>query len=316
MRNAQRIPVVLAKAADYDVAAKAVQSLLSAIPIAVSPGDRVLIKPNLLKADGNGVTCTNATVIAAACRFLLDRGCRVTIGDSPGFGTAKGVAKSIGLYDELAKAGCGAVSVVTLDSPVFRPLRLGGRIGLSRHALEADHILNIPKLKAHSQMRVTASVKNLFGCVSGVRKAFLHARHGDKEISGIRVFPAVVADILDHLPPATTLLDAVRSMHVTGPANGKPYESGLLAAGPSPTALDTVVYTMLNLAPDATPVWRELQRRKTPGAHIEEVELFGENPGSFDFSGFMPPDVLKAETFNPARLMVSTARRLWARFRN
>ncbi|MDR3074206.1 MAG: DUF362 domain-containing protein [Deltaproteobacteria bacterium] len=309
------IPVVLARVAAYDAeAARAVGGLLDQIALPVRPGDRVLVKPNLLRADA--LTCTNALVVAAACAYLRDKGCRVVVGDSPGFGTAKGIAKHIGLDEALAEAGCGEIPVISLDSPVRKPLSLGGGIGLSRHALEADHILSIPRLKAHIQMRVTCAVKNLFGCVSGVRKALAHGKHGDKEQDGARVFPSLVADIAGHLPPVSALLDAVLAMHVRGPSGGRPFAASLLAASPSPVALDTAVYTLLGLSPEAVPLWRELQRRRVPGAFAQEVAFAGDAAEAFDFSGFIVPAALMPESFSPARLLASTARRLLARIRS
>lgn len=307
------LAVVLARAGAYDDAAQAVGRLLQHTGMAVPRGGRVLVKPNLLRADA--LACTNAAITAAVCRFLLDSGCSVAVGDSPGFGTARGVAKSIGLDAALQEAGCGNVPVISLDSPIARPLTLGGSVGISRHALEADHIVNIPKLKAHSQMRVTAGVKNLFGCISGMRKAFVHAKYGDAEQDGIAVFPAAIVDILGHLPPVTTLLDGVTAMHVTGPSGGRPFPAHLLAASTSPVALDTAVYAMLGVSPEEVPLWRELRRRNVPGAYPEDVTLAGEPGGNFDLSGFRLPHTLLPQTFNPARLMTSTAKRLWARFR-
>ena len=306
------IPVYLARSTTYDAVFERVHGLLDAVAMPISPGARVLVKPNFLRADM--LSCTHASVIAAACRYLRDKGCVVTIGDSPGFGTVAGVGRHIGLHDALAEVGCSNTPLITLDSPQFRPLSLGGRIGLSRYALEADCIVSIPKLKAHSQMRVTCGVKNLFGCVAGIHKALLHARHGDKEKEGIAVFPSLVVDIMAHLPPVTTLLDGVTAMHVTGPSGGRPYNGGLLAASVSPVALDTVIYSMLGVLPGDVPVWRELQRRNIPGALQQEVQALGEPMESFDLSAFMLPFVLKPETFNPVRLMISTLRRLWARF--
>lgn len=315
MSKPQTLPIVnvmLAKVVAYDDrAAQKASEMLTHIDIPLAPGDRVLVKPNLLRADI--LTCSNATIVAAACRYLLDKGCHVTIGDSPGFGTTKGVAKTIGLAAALEKAGCEDVPLITLDSPVSKPLSLGGTIGLSRHALEADYIFNIPKLKAHSQMRVTGAVKNMFGCISGIRKALAHSLYGDKEKDGIRMFPSLVADILGYLPPVITLMDAVAAMHVRGPSGGREYPARLLAASASPVAVDTAIYSMLGATPEDIPMWRELQRRAAPGAFLEEIVLSGDGIGEFDLSSFQLPGTLKDETFNPARLMVSTAKRLWAR---
>ena len=307
-----RYNVVLAKATAYDEeAAKTARRLLAFLDIPLAPGDRVLVKPNLLRADV--LTCTNATIVAGVCRYLLDKGCKVTVGDSPGFGTARGIAKTIGLDVALARADCGDVPLITLDSPVKKPLSLGGSIGLSRHALEADYIFNVPKLKAHVQMRVTGAVKNLFGCISGVRKAFAHTQYGDKETGGAQAFPSLVADVLDHLPPVVTLMDGITAMHVRGPSGGKEFPAHFLAASASPVALDTAVYSMLGVAPEEIPLWQELRRRNAPGAFFEQVVLSGEDIGEFDLSGFMLPMKLMPQTFNPVRLMISTMKRLWAR---
>lgn len=310
--------VRIAKVSSYgNEADKAVRRILEWIDVPVSSGEKVLVKPNLLRADL--LTCTNAVITAAVCRFLLDKGCKVTIGDSPAFGTAKGVAKTIGLDVALAKAlgkGVNDVPLITLDFPVKKPLSLGGSIPLSRHALEADHIVNLPKLKAHTQMRVTASVKNLFGCVCGVRKAFLHAKYGDKTRNGIAAFPSAVVDILGYMPKMTTLLDGIEAMHVRGPSGGEPYPARLLAVSESPAALDTAIYAMLGVAPEEVPVWRELVRRNIPGSLPEDILVSGEDVAEFDFTDFKLPRTLTPETFNPTRLVQSTAKRLWARVKH
>ena len=313
-QHESRIPVHLARAASYDESVfRTVGALLDAVNPAVRAGDRVLVKPNMLRADKDGQTCTDAAVVAAACVWLRDRSCRVMIGDSPGFGTARGIARVMGLPETLSRAGCGDIPIRTLDGPVMRPLRSGGRVGISRHALDADHILNLPKLKAHVQMRVTSAVKNLFGCVSGVRKAFLHSGYGDREEGGVRLFPSAVVDIMLHLPPVTSLADAITAMHVRGPSGGKPYHAGLLGASVSPVALDTVLYDLLEAEPEDIPVWRELRRRNIAGAFAEDVLVRGEPVSSFDFTGFHLPAKLAPETFNPLRLLKSTLKRLLAR---
>lgn len=307
-----RHTVVLAKAKTYaQAAAGPIRDVLDALDIPIVAGEKVLVKPNLLRADL--LTCTNAAVTAAVCRYFRDRGCQVRVGDSPGFGTARSVGAHIGLDTALRDAGCADVPVISLDSPVARPLTLGGSIGLSRHALDADRIINIPKLKAHSQMRVTGAVKNLFGCISGVRKAFVHAFLGDKHQDGVAVFPSAVADILGHLPPVVSLMDGVAAMHVTGPSGGLPFPARLLAASASPVALDTVIYSLLGVTPEAVPLWAELQRRKAPGAFLHDVVPYGTPVAEFDLSDFRLPPVLREQSFNPARLLKSTAKRLWAR---
>ena len=158
---------------------EAVDRVFALAGYAPARGERVLVKPNLLRA--MPLACTHAQMVRAACIWLLERGARVTVGDSPGFGTAPGVAKSIGLTSALQHLPGGqSIPIVTLNTPVKRLVPGLGHINIARAALEADSLLSMPKLKAHSQMRLSCAVKNLYGCVSGVHKAVGHARHGDK----------------------------------------------------------------------------------------------------------------------------------------
>ena len=53
-----------------------------------------------------------------------------------------------------------------------------GRIELAREAVEADLVVNLPKLKTHTMMLLTLGVKNLFGCVVGLTKPEWHMRSG------------------------------------------------------------------------------------------------------------------------------------------
>ena len=135
---------------------------MEAARIPMRPGMRVLVKPNLLTS--KALACTNPDIVAAVCKLLLDGGCKVDVADSPGFGRAKSVARAIGLDEKLAPLG---LEVLPMNQPA--PLRLdvpGAErqpvFMVSRRAIECDYLLSVPRIKAHSQMRITLAVKNLF----------------------------------------------------------------------------------------------------------------------------------------------------------
>ena len=302
-------PVALLRCPDYqpDRVQRTVADALDASAWA-PPRGRILVKPNLLRA-APALSCTHPQIVRAACAWLLDHGCALTVADSPGFGTARGVAEAIGLAAALRPFG---LAVTPLDDAVAVPLSFGGAIGVARCALQADGVLSVPRLKAHGQMRVTLAVKNLFGCVPGVRKAFVHTRHGDR---GHR-FEGALVEVAAALPPTAALLDGVEAMHVTGPGSGKPYHLGLVGASASCVALDAVVCGLLGLTPAQVPLWAELARRAAPGALPGHAALVREGLDAFDASRFEVPGVLKPMSFRPATLLRSTVRRLWAAWRS
>ena len=304
------IPVACFRILEYESALldRAVDALLSECLPPVAPGTRVLVKPNLISRVNASLSCTNPLVVRAVCARLLDRGARVVVGDSPAFGSARQVASANGLRQALEPLG---VPLATLGRPAQRPLSFGGTIGISRTALEQDLIVNLPRLKAHAQFRITGAVKNLFGCVVGFRKALAHTRHG--EYPGR--LAAVLADVMAALPDTVALMDAVHPMHGTGPIKGEPFHLGLLAASPDSAALDTLASTLLGLTPEELPLWAELRRRGLPGAFAENLEFPLESPDGFDASGFRLPEKLDAMEFEPVRFVRGRVRSLLDHFR-
>lgn len=302
------IPVALSPCADYNPAhvEAAVFQSLEACGWRPSTGCRVLVKPNLLRADA--LTCTEPQVVRALCRWLLDHQVQVMVADSPGFGTAAHVARSIGLTEALHSLG---LQVSSLEKPL--PVSLPhskGRWGVSATALHSDVIISVPKVKAHCQMRLTLSVKNLFGCVCGWRKAVAHTVQG----SSAAEFTAALVDLWAALPPVMAVADGIICMHKSGPSGGAPYPLHCIAASPSAVALDTALYTMLGVDRAAVPLWNELCRRKMHGAHIEDLTFPLARPYDFSASNFEIPEHLMDVSFRPHRLLLSLWRRWYQRY--
>ena len=300
------IPVALTRCADYspDAVESTVRSVLDAAGVRPASGTRVLVKPNLLKAESDGLCCTHPMVVRAACLYFMDYGCRVTVGDSPAFGSADKVAQAIGLADALTPLG---VPVITLDTPVSVTLPYGMTVGISRHALETDLLVSVPRVKAHTQMRVTCAVKNMFGCVAGVRKALAHTTHGDKG----NAFRAMLVEVAAALPPTAALVDGIVGMDRTGPSGGDAFPLGMVGAAQSAVALDTAVYAVLGATPEMIPLWGELRTRRTHGAFAEQLSYPLLAPEEVAAKGFRFPGALTPETFHPLRLLRSAIKRWW-----
>lgn len=297
-RDRPRIPVALLRQDGYAPSSlrEAVERLLCACGRRFSPGQRVLVKPNLVSRANAGLSCTHPAVAAALCAALLDRGARVLVADSPAFGSAERVASACGLAEALRPLG---LRVQTLDRPAPLALTLGGSIGVSRTALEADGIVSLARVKAHGQFRATASVKNLFGCVCGCRKALAHMRLG--ETPG--AMESMVLDVFAALPPVLGAADGVVAMHRDGPVHGEAYALGLLGASAAPMALDAALFSLLGLAPAQVPLWAEAQRRGLPGAGPGDAAFPLARPEDFDATGFVTARELDPMRFEPLRFV-------------
>lgn len=305
------VPVALLRCARYEapLVREAVARTLEASGLVVGRGQRVLVKPNLLMP--KLLACTHPQVVAAACAWLLERGARVEVADSPGFGRAAAVARAIGLDAALRPLG---LAVAPPDRAARVELALPGgrrtRLMVSRRALECDLVLSAARVKAHSQMGLTLTVKNCFGCVQGLRKALVHAREGREP----ELFADCMAALWAALPPVAALADGVTAMHVTGPGRGEPFALGLVGASCSAPALDTALRELLGAR--ETPLEAALARRAATGAAARPRAVYPLlTPEQCRAQGFVVPAELMHTSFRPGRLAQSLLRRVWAAVR-
>lgn len=282
---------------------------MDAVCPALSPGSCVLIKPNLVAVRQTPVACTHPAVVHSLCRYFLRAGCAVQVGDSPAFGSAAGVARRCG-YDQWLRDL--EVPLVTLDQPVPRALPWGAQMQLSRRALQCDLLVNVGKFKAHGQMRLTACVKNMFGCVSGVRKGLAHARYGEQ---GTRFAELIIA-VAQALPHSVHVLDGITALHRWGPTQGSPIDFGLLGVSANGFALDTAVYTALGLVPQEVALWQEAQRQGIVGSFPETLRYPVAPPRNWQGHGFEVPSQLNPVSFRPGQLGRSLLRRIWSKVRD
>ncbi|MBT5534041.1 DUF362 domain-containing protein, partial [Candidatus Poribacteria bacterium] len=206
--------VSIARCASYDQEAvrgawDALLEPLGGLASYVKRGDTVLLKPNLVThADVESATTTHPAVVAEALSRVRDLGARPVVGDSPAFGSAEAVAEA---------AGIGAVArrfdapIVDFRHRVVTTSATGAsvkRFRMSADVLEADAMINLPKLKAHRQMLLTAGVKNLYGCVPGKKKAVYHLTHGDHR----PLFARMILEYVREIRPTLTVVDGIIAM--------------------------------------------------------------------------------------------------------
>lgn len=242
----------------------------------VRPGQKVLLKPNLLagKPPEKAVT-THPQIVRAVVRLVQQAGGIALVGDSPGVGAPEKVARRCGIL--AAAQETGALFAPFTESVRVRPR--GGtfhELEIARQVLEADVVINLPKLKTHQMMGLTCAVKNLFGAVVGMRKARLHLQAGtDKSF-----FALMLLELAEQLRPALTIVDAVVAMEGDGPGSGDPVGVGAVLAGTDPLAVDTVAVELLGLAPAAVWTQKVAQETGRPGSRLAEVELAGDDPAA------------------------------------
>jgi len=262
---------------DYDRLKPTVFEIFDALGGAgIVPGSRVLIKPNLLSpAKPDDAVLTHPLVIRATAEYALARGGRVRIGDSQALGSFERILTTGG-----ARAALSGLDVECAEFSASRKVDIGepfGRVDLAADALDADVVVNLPKLKTHGMMQLTLGVKNLFGCVVGLRKPEWHMRAGINH----DLFARLLVQISRAVNPSVTLLDGILAMEGEGPGKGgTPRRLGVLMGSTDTVAVDRAASALVGMDPEALPTNRAARELGMAGS---EIEIDGTIPAVDDF---------------------------------
>ena len=216
------------------------------------PGERILLKPNLLgKAAPEKAVTTHPAVFGAAIRLLREAGMeQLSYGDSPG-NPAVSPARAAQAGGIQAMGERYGVTSADFDHGEMVSFPAGKRAHsfyLCQGVRQADAVLNLPKMKTHALERITGAVKNLYGCVCGVNKAAGHASFPDRH-----VFAEMLADLNLCVKPRLHILDGIVAMEGNGPSSGTPTPMNVLLFSADPVALDSVFAALVHLPPAAVP---------------------------------------------------------------
>lgn len=276
----------------YEDAHDVLNELLLPFEKYFSKGDAVLVKPNMLspRKPEEAVT-THPKVLEAVLKFLLDLGTAPVVGDSPASGTAMSVAKKAGIHEVCERLN---VPILNLNDPVETNGKVYQKIKISETAITRK-VVNIAKLKTHSQMVMTLGVKNTFGCVVGMEKAGWHLRAGTNER-----FADLLIDVHLVVSPVITIMDGIEGMEGNGPANGVKKHFGLLAVSDNAFALDYAIVEALNVDPEIVyTVKRSMDRGLIP-----EFVVDGEWKGEIKLPSTVPVVPVPKPLQNLARRFV------------
>src|SRR6056297_2684011 len=235
----------------------------------INNGDTVVKKPNmLLGKTPDKVVTTHPVLMKEVINRLNKFDCRIIIGDSPGgpFNEIrlKNAYKKTGFY-ELAELENVELNYNTESTKVsFEDGFLVKSFEIVDFIKEADLVINMSKLKTHSFMRYTGSVKNLFGIIPGMKKAEYHLRMPEAEN-----FALMLIDLARLISPQLNIMDAILGMEGAGPSAGDKRKFNYLMASPSCFALDVAGAYLFNVEPTDIPTINQAAKRGLIGSFTE-----------------------------------------------
>ena len=253
---AARVAVIACDSYDTAAVESAVArglELLGGAGAFVRPGERIVLKPNLLVASASDkAVTTHPAVFTAVARALASAGAQLAWGDSPGFGSTLGAGRKAGIAQAAEVLGIPAADFEHGRVVSFADGRLIKQFTLAEGVAAADGLVSLPKLKTHALTRMTGAVKNQFGCVPGMLKGEFHAKMPDETR-----FTQMLVDLNRLIAPRLFVMDAVVGMEGNGPRNGDPRHVGVLLFSTDPVAIDALGCRIMALDPAlvGTCVW-------------------------------------------------------------
>jgi uncharacterized protein (DUF362 family) len=226
-------------------------------------GKRVLLKPNLVEpTKAVPHMTTHPAVILAAAAVFRSFGAEVTVGEAPGHVRDTLMALDESGVGEALRDGQLRFADLNYEDVAWRPNagRFSQLRGLffPKSVVEADFVVSMPKLKTHHWVGVTASMKNLYGVLPGIKygwpKNVLH-HHG---------IPETVVDIAASLPRTLAIVDGIDCMEGDGPILGSRKHLGLIIVGADLAAVDATVARIMGLEPSRVTYLRLARQRFGP----------------------------------------------------
>jgi len=248
-------------------------------------GQKVLLKPNMLSAKEpeHGIT-THPAVLEAVVREVQRTGAAAFIGDSPSNAT-RGIRhfwEKTGYLDVAERTGAELVNFEAAGTYA----RKSGETTfyISKSVLDADVVVNIPKLKTHGMTLFTGVIKNLYGVLPGFQKTAFHSQfwHPDD-------FSRLLAGLYGCVRPALHVMDGIVGMEGNGPSTGILRKTGLILAGDDGVALDAVACHLMGFKPGEVDAVRFAGEMGLGETRLDHISVRGESLAGARLAGFALP---------------------------
>lgn len=236
------------------------------------PREKIVLKPNVLAGNHPDFNVTtHPSIFEAVIRILQPVGVVLSYGDSPSLENREKAMKKSGLYDIAEKYGVTGADFENAQRVTHTTALVKGSFLVVKGILEADGVVNLPKLKTHGLTRMTGAVKNMFGSVPGLHKAKTHA-----QLPLAHDFSSFLVDINTYVRPRLHVMDAVVAMEGNGPQSGKGKKLGCILLSTDPVALDATACRIIALNPEYIPTCTTGQRAGLGTMDVSRIDIVGD----------------------------------------
>lgn len=265
--------VALAKEPTTQESVTKVFDLLGGVTKLIGAGSTVVLKPNAgHAAPPESAVCTSPDVVRAVIREVRKANPkRIIIAEASAIGCdtmecfevsgIKAVAEEEGVELIDIKADKDLINV-----PVRGYRSNISHVKLPRFLVEAEHIINLPILKAHASMVFSCALKNIKGVVQDAVHLQMHQQN--LTMAMMDVWYAVRADL--------NIVDAITAAGGYSPHTPVPRTVGCILGSKDPVAVDRIACDLVDIDTQYVDYFRVAESVGMGNCHRENIDVVGE----------------------------------------
>ena len=265
--------VAIAKEAQIQDSVTKVFDLLGGVQNILEPNATIVLKPNAgHAAPPESSVNTNPEVVRAVIREIRKANPkRIIIAEAAAIGcdTLESF-KSCGIEKVAMEEGVELIDIKRekdlIDIPIRNYKSNIKKVKLPRFLLEADHIINLPILKAHASMVFSCALKNIKGTVQD--RVHLQMHDQNLAMAMMDVWYAVRADI--------NIVDVINPAGGYGPHTPVPLNVGCILGSKDPVAVDLIACDVVGIDTDKVDYFTVAAEAGFGTMRREDIEVIGE----------------------------------------
>ena len=232
----------------------------------ISPGDTILLKPNVNSGDPYPYS-TSPHIVAAVTKLAFEhQAARVIVADksNPMFLPTVDAMDKAGIYQAAIDNGAEVMDLDVNGYTLIKPksaVNWPGGFRIPTLLKQVDHVINLPSCKDHLLANYTMSLKNWVGVIPEAERLYLHADLGNR-----------IPELHLGVYPSLTILDATRADLTGGAMPGLTPDA--VSASP-----DLVVVTTDPVACDVTGlaiIKHNLKERNLTNERIDDYTVWSQ----------------------------------------
>lgn len=266
--------VALAHGKDVQENVSRVFDMMGGVANMIEPNSTVVLKPNAgHAAPPELAVCTHPETVRAVIREVKKANPkRIIIAEAAAIGCDTLECYEVsGIADVAREEGVELIDIKRDKDLIKIPVR-GYRsnidhVMLPRFLVEAEHIINLPILKAHASMVFSCALKNIKGVVQDKVHILMHQQN--LTMAMMDVWYAVRADI--------NIVDVMNAASGYSPHTPVPLEVNCVMGSYDPVAVDRVACELVGIDADMVDYFRAAEEAGLGTTHIEDIQLVGDD---------------------------------------